>query len=291
MRVLLTGGSGDLGKILTAQLVARGDQPVNLDLRQPSEPNGAFVEGSVTDRKLLENILPGIDSIVHIAAWHGIHEFRGDKNAFEFWDLNVNGTFNILECCAQAKKNKFIFISSTSIDDWPGVYAHSKIISEDLMRTYVARHGMNIVTLRPRAFIPHWNRSVYATFAEWARWFWKGSVHIDDVAQAVLKSIDALEHRLLKEHSVLTIDGACDFLKQELDNWDAQGPGSTFKKRFGEENYKLAMRNKLNPALKPNILGYEDADRLIGYKPTYGFGSMLKELAAREKFQSQTIAE
>lgn len=291
MRVLLTGGSGDLGKILTAQLVARGNHPVNLDLRPPSEAHGAFVEGSVTDRKLLESILPGIDYVVHIAAWHGIHEFRGDKDAFEFWDLNVNGTFNILECCARAKKNKFIYISSTSIDDWPGVYAHSKIIGEDLMRTYVERHGMHIITLRPRAFIPHWNRSVYATFAEWARWYWKGSVHIDDVAQAVLKSIDALEHRLLKGHTVLTIDGACDFLPQELDNWDAQGPGTTFKKRFGEENYKLAMRSKLNPALKPHILGFEEAARLIRYKPTYGFGSMLKELAEQEKLRSQVAAE
>jgi hypothetical protein len=27
---------------------------------------------------------------------------------------------------------------------------------------------------------------VYASYVEWARWFWKGAVHIDDVAAAVI---------------------------------------------------------------------------------------------------------
>ena len=49
---------------------------------------------------------------------------------------------------------------------------------------------MNVITLRPRGFIPFWDRDVYARYSDWARWFWKGAVHIDDVAAAVILSLD-----------------------------------------------------------------------------------------------------
>jgi len=279
MKVLLTGGSGDLGQDLTSRLVSRGDVPINLDVCRPAESKGQYVEGSILDWPLLEAVLPDVDCVVHIAAWHGIHEFRNERDAFEFWDLNVTGTFTLLECCARAMCSKFVFISSTSVDDWPDVYAHSKLVGEDLMRTYVARHGMRILSLRPRAFIPHWNRSVYASISEWARWFWKGAVHINDVSQSVLKAIDALESGAGKEHLAVTIDGACDFSDQELEEWDLHGPGSTFRRRFGEERHSLAVKHGLDPACKPKILGSSDAERVIGYRPTYGFAQMLEELA------------
>jgi nucleoside-diphosphate-sugar epimerase len=282
MKVLLTGGSGDLGQALACQLVARADVPINLDVRAPAQASGEFVEGSILDRRLLETVLPGVDCVVHIAAWHGIHEFRKERDAFEFWELNVTGTLTLLECCARSNCSKFVFISSTSVDDWPGVYAHSKLVGEDLMRTYSARHGMCILSLRPRAFIPHWNRSVYASFPGWARWYWKGSVHVHDVCQSVLKAIDFLHSQSAsteEEQRPLTIDGACDFSKEELENWDSQGPGSTFRKHFGEEAYRLAVKYELDPACKPNILGSADAERVIGYRPKYGFAQMLEELA------------
>ncbi len=56
MRVLLTGGSGDLGRILIAQFAARGDVPINLDLAPPAAPNGQYVKGSVLDRDLLKSL-------------------------------------------------------------------------------------------------------------------------------------------------------------------------------------------------------------------------------------------
>jgi nucleoside-diphosphate-sugar epimerase len=37
----------------------------------------------------LTEIFRGCDCIVHIAAWHGIREDRGEKNARDFFDLNV----------------------------------------------------------------------------------------------------------------------------------------------------------------------------------------------------------
>lgn len=279
MKILLTGGSGDLGQFLSTSLVSRGDAPINLDVLPP-KTDGQFVQGSILDRSLLKSILRGADCVVHIAAWHGIHEFRKEKDAFEFWDLNVTGTFNLLEYSAQVGCSKFVFISSTSVDEWPGIYGHSKIVGEDLMRTYAERHGMSIVSLRPRAFIPHWNSSVYATFPEWASWYWKGAVHIKDVAQSAVRAIDYLMGKSEKEYLTLTIDGACDFTDEELDSWDSDGPGTTFKRKFGEEFFQLAVECGLDPAAKPKILGFSEAEKTIQYRPEYGFAQMLRELAA-----------
>ncbi len=276
MRVLLTGGSGDLGTALSAALSARGDKPVNLDVRRAPDSPAEFLEGSILDRQLVAKAVKDVDTVVHIAAWHGIHEFRKEKDAFEFWDLNVTGTVNVVESCVRAGVKKLVFVSSTSVDDWPGVYAHSKLLCEDLMRTYMNRHEMSILSLRPRAFIPHWS-PVYATFADWAKWYWKGAVHVGDVNQATVKAIDALATPRTA-HAALTIDGACEFTDDELYAWDKDGAGTTFKKRFGEDAHGLFVKHGLDPARMPKILRSTAAQNVIGYKADYGFAALIKNL-------------
>ena len=117
MKVLLTGGSGNLGQTLVPRLLDKGDTPVILDVRAPRhlKKGAVFIEGSILDRPKLTEIFRGCDCIVHIAAWHGIHEDRGEKNAYDFFDLNVRGTFEVFEAAASAGIDKIIFISTTSV--------------------------------------------------------------------------------------------------------------------------------------------------------------------------------
>jgi hypothetical protein len=91
MRVLLTGGSGNLGQALVPRLLEKGDTPVILDVRALRSLNegAVFIEASVLDRSKLTEIFRGCDCIVHIAAWHGIHEDRGEKDAYEFFDMSA----------------------------------------------------------------------------------------------------------------------------------------------------------------------------------------------------------
>jgi nucleoside-diphosphate-sugar epimerase len=138
---------------------------------------------------------------------------------------------------------------------------------------------MNVVTLRPRGFIPYWDRTVYARYSDWARWFWKGAVHIDDVAAAVILSLDLLSRRQLDQQLVLTLDSAYEYTGADLDRWDADGPGSTFRKYY-PEHYDLALSYGLDPALKPIRLDISETFRWLGYKPTYSLANLLSELAA-----------
>src|SRR5262245_21083537 len=82
MRVFLTGGSGDLGQVLSAQLEKRGDAPVLFDVRPPRGSRWLYVKGSILDRQTLQQGLAGMDCVVHIAAWHGIHEATGAKDVY-----------------------------------------------------------------------------------------------------------------------------------------------------------------------------------------------------------------
>src|SRR5690349_20269475 len=194
MKVLLTGGSGNLGQTVVSRLLDHGDTPVILDVRAPRDrKKGAlFVEGSILDRPRLTDTFRGCDCIVHIAAWHGIHEARGEKNAYDFFDLNVRGTFEIFEAAASIGIDKIVFISTTSVDNPDTQYGRSKILAESTAEDYRRSRNINVITLRPRAFIPFWNRDVYTNYSDWARWFWKGAVYVGDVAAAVVLSIDVI---------------------------------------------------------------------------------------------------
>ena len=105
---------GGLGQTLVPLLGRRGDVPVIFDFRSPGDSQGeVFIQGSILDREKLYEACRGCDCIVHIAAWHSIHEVRGEKDSYDFLDLNVCGTFEVLEAAASLGVNNIVFISTT----------------------------------------------------------------------------------------------------------------------------------------------------------------------------------
>jgi len=278
MKILLTGGSGDLGKVLTPELKKRGDSVVRFDIRKPDDQQGEFILGSILDRKRLLEVLPGVDLIVHIAAWHGFHEFTQQKNIYDFWDLNVTGTFNVFQAAVECKVKKIIFISSEAITDKTGNYGWTKVLGEEIAKQFIQNKKLDILTLRPRAFIPHWNKQVYSSFIEWANWFCKGAVHINDVAQAVIQSIDLLSKQSLFQHLALPIDGAYEYTQSDLDNWDQSKPGTIFKKYYANY-FDLALRYGIDPNVKPSMQDISETKKWLGYEPSYSLMNLLQDLS------------
>jgi hypothetical protein len=64
---------------------------------------------------------------------------------------------------------------------------------------------------------------VYARYSDWARWFWKGAVHIDDVAAAVILSLDLVSRQQPGQLLILTLDSAYEYTDADLAHWDAEG--------------------------------------------------------------------
>ncbi len=269
MKILLTGGSGDLGTLLTLELVKRGDAVVNIDMAPPKVDGATFVHGSILDREKLKRAMQGVDCVVHIAAWHGVHEQT--RTPAEFHDLNVTGTFNTLQAAADASVKKFVFISSTSVEDRHGLYGSTKVVGEEMAAAFATRYpDMDVVTLRPRAFIPSWNKGVYNNFLEWAAWFMKGAVHVNDFRDATLIAID---HKPETKAPVYVIDGAYDYTADDLDNWN----DATFDKHYAEFK-ELAQLHNIDTTRKPRVLKIEEAQKLPCYAPKYSMRNLLEEL-------------
>ena len=72
MKVMLTGGAGDLGTVLTPMLEARGDTPLRLDIVPPTDPGGIYVAGSILDRDGLTRWFAGSGQCgpYRSLAWH-----------------------------------------------------------------------------------------------------------------------------------------------------------------------------------------------------------------------------
>jgi nucleoside-diphosphate-sugar epimerase len=278
MKIFITGGSGDLGILLAKALDEQGDIPVRMDVRAPRNPQrGQVIQGSILDRPLLAESMQTCEMVVHIAAWHGFHLIAGQKDEYDFWDLNATGTFNIFEAAARLGIKKMVYISSTSIADRFGVYGHTKVIGETIGQTYHQRHGMDVLILRPSAFIPYWNSNTYQSFDGFAQWYLKGAVHILDVLQAVTKSVAMLKHASLAEVPVMYVDGAYEYTPDDLANWDAQGPGSTFRKYYSKYE-DLAKQYNLDVAAKPDVFDIANTREILGYQPSYSFKNLLADM-------------
>ena len=278
MKILLTGGSGDLGVLLARDLEASGDVPVRLDIRQPINPKrGEVMLGSILDRQQVAEAMHACDLVVHIAAWHGYHLVAGLKDVDDFWELNVNGTYNVFEEAARQNIRKMVYISSTSAEDRFGIYGHTKVLGEEIARAYHQRHDMDVIVLRPGAFIPYWNKGVYASFAEFAQWYWKGAVHISDVLQSVFKSIQKLKAGPISGMPTLYVDGKYEYTEADLQNWEQGAPGSVFKKYY-QDYADVAEKYGLDPSEKPTVFDIGPTKKLLAYEPTYSFLNLLRDL-------------
>src|SRR5207244_6084782 len=142
-------------------------------------------------------------------------------------------------------------------------YGSSKILAELIAEDYRKHRDINAITLRPRGFIPFWNRDVYANYSDWARWFWKGAVHIDDVAAAVILSLDLISRQRLTQQLILTLDSAYEYTDADLDHWDADGAGSTFKKYLSRILRSGAL-SRTRSGLEANQAGYFRDGSLAG---------------------------
>lgn len=168
MNILITGGTGFIGKHLLQQLIEKGHFCRSL-VRRPADldnlfyhPNVELFQGDVTKAETLKNIGKGIDVVYHLAAaGHVTSVSKEDLKAF--FELNVQGTKNIINACGRDGIKRFIHFSSTAamglirqpvIDESVPCnpqthYQRSKYESELAAFETGQQYGMEIIVLRP----------------------------------------------------------------------------------------------------------------------------------------------
>ena len=113
MVILITGGSGSLGSELQ-NILPESLSPAREDL-------------DITNKKQVLNYFKNhsIDLIIHAAAITSIRSCEENKQLA--WDINVQGTRNLVDCVLQSKsKIKFIYVSTACVFD-----GHSGMYNED----------------------------------------------------------------------------------------------------------------------------------------------------------------
>ncbi|HXF64465.1 MAG TPA: NAD(P)-dependent oxidoreductase [Caldilineaceae bacterium] len=201
MNILITGISGRIGANLAKALVEAGHQVRGLVWprdRRPEKLAGLpveLVEGSLVNPTEVDAAVAGTEAICHLgAAFQG----GGPFSATDYFEINVRGTFNMLEAAQRQgdRLQHFFFASTDAIydkylpngvpepireDHFPltprGHYALSKQLGEDLCRGYARNEGLPVTIFRfaltvagdeildfRQFYLDHW-REVYSKLA------------------------------------------------------------------------------------------------------------------------------
>jgi len=226
MRVLVTGGSGLVGRFVVDELTKNHEVEI-LDLVPPHRSDLRFHQCDILNYDLLIAAILNrpFDAVVHLA---GIPHPLNHPPEVVF-RTNALGTFHMLEACTRAGIQKFIFMSSESTLGfafsttriWPAnvpvdenhptrpqdAYGQSKLTGELLCAGYSARTGMQTICLRaPWIWCPVESevamyRNLVKEYEKWHKnlWAW---IHVSDVAGAITR---ALEVALPSPHEVMFI--------------------------------------------------------------------------------------
>jgi UDP-glucose 4-epimerase len=149
----------DVGEIVVFDNFVRGTTE-NLSGALTDDRVSVFdIGGDVTQTDILNAALQGADGVFHFAALWLLqcHEFP--QSAF---DVNIRGTFNVLEACRANAVKRLVYSSSASVygdaveepmtEDHPfnnrTFYGATKIAGEAMARAYYERYGLDYVGLR-----------------------------------------------------------------------------------------------------------------------------------------------
>ena len=166
MKLLVTGGAGYIGSVVTALLLESGHEVVVLDDLSTGHaeavvPGATFVRGRVQDRAA-EILTPdaGFDGVLHFAAFISVGE--SVRQPERYWDNIVAGTLSLLSALRTAGVPRLIFSSTGTVhgdletlpiaEDAPvgplNPYAASKLAVDYALDGESAAHGLGAVSLR-----------------------------------------------------------------------------------------------------------------------------------------------
>lgn len=183
MRLLVTGGAGFIGSHYVRTMLDGGypgyeDAHItvldNLSYAASRtnlpahHPRLRFVVGDICSFRLLLDLLPGHDAVVHFAAES--HVDRSVESAVAFVRTNLTGTQTVLDACLKTRIPRVVHISTDEVygtiaqGSWNencsllpnSPYAATKAGSDLLARSYWRTHGLNVsITRCSNNYGPH----------------------------------------------------------------------------------------------------------------------------------------
>ncbi len=279
MRIMVTGGSGKLGRATVADLRAHGHETWNLDIVPPRDPAGHFTRVDLTDFgqvyesfRGLDEGWPAIDAVVHLAAVPGASQV---PNAALFAN-NIVGTYNVFSAARHAGIRNVVWASSETLLGLPfdtpppyvpvdeeyavrpeSAYSLAKALDEEMARHFCRWDpSLKMIGLR---FSNVMEPSDYARFPgfdtdalerKWNLW---GYIDARDGAQAVRL---ALEYQATGMDVFVIANADTVMDRSSADLMAEIFPGVEVRRTLGEHE---------------TLLSIDKARRVLGYEPGHSW--------------------
>ena len=166
MKILVTGGSGRIGGYALRELINAGHTVSSFSRQPPLLEGQQFIQGDVTDPNQIKEAATGHDAILHLAAIIAPQLATPEH----LMQVNAMGTVHVLEAAVHAGVEKVVFASSVAVLGVPFAnnpirihffpidethpcepqdsYGLSKLIGEQICRSYTAAYGIRTICLR-----------------------------------------------------------------------------------------------------------------------------------------------
>ena len=166
--ILITGGAGFIGSHLANALIEKKNDVIVLDNFSTGRPQNLehirekiqLVECDISQRSKWQNLFKNVDWVFHLASLADI--VPSIEKPDEYYQSNVNGTFNVLEACRKHGVKKIVYSASSSCygipDEYPTKetadirpqypYALTKYQGEELVMHWCQVYDLPAVSLR-----------------------------------------------------------------------------------------------------------------------------------------------
>jgi UDP-glucose 4-epimerase len=166
-RVLVTGGAGYIGSVITSQLLKKGFDVIVFDNlsnghKSAVPPRAKLVVGDTSDRPALDRIFTDrrIDGVVHLAA--SIEAGESMKFPEQYFHNNTANSLTLLEAVLHHKVQRFVFSSTAALFGTPdrtpieetdalhptNTYGESKLLVEHMLDWFHRIHGLRYACMR-----------------------------------------------------------------------------------------------------------------------------------------------
>ncbi len=187
-KILVIGGAGFIGSFVVSELLkedvsevviydnfARGKKSYLEEQLKDSRCSIFPIGGDIRDLDILDAAVKGKDFVIALAAMWLLHCKDFPRTAFE---VNIAGTFNVLEACVRHNVKKLVWSSSASVygdavelpmtESHPfnnkNFYGASKIAGEAMAAAFNDRYGLPIIGLRyMNVYGPHQDQTAAYT--------------------------------------------------------------------------------------------------------------------------------
>jgi nucleoside-diphosphate-sugar epimerase len=221
VKVVVTGGSGRIGKYVVAELIAHSHAVTVFDRVQPTNTEGVrWLRGDIENLGDVISALHGNDAVIHLAAYPNPTQ---EVLRHVLFRNNVMGTYNVHEAAFCVNIRRVVMMSSAAVLGWPyddvafapkylpidehhptspqDPYGLGKLCEEQVARAYALKSGMQTIALRPeRVLLPDVSERIRRENGiQFTRYHLFGYVDVRDLATACRQALEmsGLQHEVM----------------------------------------------------------------------------------------------